>query len=343
MNAQPTATAATQAATAPALPAVHTAMLVRYAGISFISGAVNHGFFSTERSLWTALAGVAMFVAAAWWEHRAPGPAAPARDGLLRTLGWGALLSVGLGFFTGGLQHFPDSPGRSAWVVPLGFALSVLAFLQMDGRGLRRSGPGPVLVYGGLGTLAVGLASWAVAALLVANPQWLGVHAAAGHGHGAEPAAAGSPLSGTVVARRVEVRMDDAMRFVPATLELRAGEPVLLVVHNDGALPHEFVAGSPAALQAHAQEMRRAAEQGASTAHEHGHGGDGTVALSVAPGTHGEIVVTAREAGTYGIACLVPGHYEAGMRGTLTVLSAQAAAAEAQAPGPAAPAAGHRH
>jgi uncharacterized cupredoxin-like copper-binding protein len=333
------------------MPAVHAAMLVRYAGISFISGAVNHGFFSTERSLWTALAGVAMFVAAAWWEHRAPGPGAPARDGLLRTLGWGALLSVGLGFFTGGLQHFPDSPGRSAWVVPLGFALSVLAFLQTDGRGLRLSRPRAALAYGGAGTLAVGLASWGVAVALVAHPQWLGVHAAGGHSHGAgpDPAATGHTapaLAGAVVSRRVEVRMDDSMRFLPATLELRAGESVLLVVHNDGALPHEFVAGSPAELQAHAREMQRAAAQGHAAGHGHEHGGDGTVALAVAPGGRGEMVLTAREAGTYGIACLVPGHYEAGMRGTLTVLAAGTApTAPAADPGLglAAPATVHRH
>ena len=41
----------------------------------------------------------------------------------------GTLLSIGLGFFTGGLQHFPDSPARSAWVVPLGFAISILALM----------------------------------------------------------------------------------------------------------------------------------------------------------------------------------------------------------------------
>lgn len=31
----------------------HAAMLLKYSGISFIAGAVNHGFFSGERSLWT--------------------------------------------------------------------------------------------------------------------------------------------------------------------------------------------------------------------------------------------------------------------------------------------------
>jgi hypothetical protein len=48
----------------------HSAMLLRYSGISFISGAVNHGFFSGERSLWTAAAGMALFVLGAVMEHR---------------------------------------------------------------------------------------------------------------------------------------------------------------------------------------------------------------------------------------------------------------------------------
>ena len=40
----------------------HAAMLLKYSGISFISGAVNHGFFSGERSLWTAALGMALFL-----------------------------------------------------------------------------------------------------------------------------------------------------------------------------------------------------------------------------------------------------------------------------------------
>ena len=37
-------------------------MLLKYSGISFISGAVNHGFFSGTRSLWTAAIGIVLFV-----------------------------------------------------------------------------------------------------------------------------------------------------------------------------------------------------------------------------------------------------------------------------------------
>ena len=48
----------------------HGAMLLKYSGISFISGAVNHGFFSGTRSLWTAAVGIVLFVLGAWLEHR---------------------------------------------------------------------------------------------------------------------------------------------------------------------------------------------------------------------------------------------------------------------------------
>ncbi len=90
-------------------------MLLKYSGISFISGAVNHGFFSGTRSLWTAAIGIVLFVLGAWLEHRLSSDATQTpRTGLLQTLVLGTLLSIGLGFFTGGLQHFPDSPARSA-------------------------------------------------------------------------------------------------------------------------------------------------------------------------------------------------------------------------------------
>jgi hypothetical protein len=127
----------------------HGAMLLKYSGISFISGAVNHGFFSGERSLWTALVGMVLFVLGAWLEHRwQPVSADTPRSGLMKTLAIGSLLSIGLGFFTGGLQHFPDSPERSAWVVPLGFFVSVLALGLSAPRDWSRAASAYVLVLG---------------------------------------------------------------------------------------------------------------------------------------------------------------------------------------------------
>ena len=102
----------------------HLATLAKYAGISFIAGAVNHGMFSEQRSLLTAAIGVVFYLIGAAMELKASNDGSKSWADLL---GFGIVASIGLGFFTGGLQHFPDSPQRSLWVVPLGFFLSLLA------------------------------------------------------------------------------------------------------------------------------------------------------------------------------------------------------------------------
>jgi uncharacterized cupredoxin-like copper-binding protein len=305
-------------ATSSFVPA-HATMLLRYSGISFISGAVNHGFFSTERSFATAGVGVVLFALAAWLEHRAAGVREDAGD-VGRTLLWGALLSVGLGFFTGGLQHFPDSPGRSAWVVPLGFVISVAAFVLLEQvRKLRTA-----LVY----TLAAGalvvVGSWGTAQWLAAQPAGAGD----GHSHSHGEAAPGTGLQAQVVGRTIAVTMDDAMRFTPSQFQVGAGETVRFAVRNAGQVPHEFIVGSEQELTEHAEQMK-------SGAANHAHGGG--AAISLAPGQSGDLVITFGQAGNYQVGCLVPGHYEAGMRGRIDVLAAGApAASPAAAPAPAA-------
>lgn len=276
----------------------HGAMLLKYSGISFISGAVNHGFFSGERSLWTAAIGVVLFVLGALMEHRLTDSLQEKPGGLLRTLILGTLLSIGLGFFTGGLQHFPDSPARSAWVVPLGFVLSVPALALQTPLDWRRSSTAYAVVAGVL----VGVGSYGAWKWLEQNPQH-----APGHSHAEGPAV----LTALTVDRSVEIRMDDRMRFTPDRLEVQTGETVRLVVHNDGQVPHELVLGTEAEIQTHAQLMKNAAS--------HGHDHAGAAAVSVAPGQTGELVVRFAQAADLQMACLVPGHYEAGMRGALKV------------------------
>ncbi len=313
----------------------HGAMLLKYAGISFISGAVNHGFFSGERSLWTAAIGMVLFVLGAALEHRlTDSEAEPAQAGLLRTLALGALLSIGLGFFTGGLQHFPDSPARSAWVVPLGFFISVLALALSTSHAWQRGTSVYVLVVGALVTLgSYGAWQW-----LQSHPEWAatGHSHDAGHGddHGhnnATPHDDHTPHAGPtalVVSRSIEVRMDDQMRFTPSEIEVRAGETIRFVVHNTGRTAHEMVLGSDAEIREHAQAM----QQGQNHHDDHGSG----AAITVAAGHKGELVVKFDQAATLQMACLIPGHYEAGMRGTVKV-------SEASAPTATPKAAGHDH
>jgi hypothetical protein len=109
----------------------HISLLLRYSGISGVAGAVNHGFFSEERSFITAAIGVILYLIGAFLDHKNN----PVETDDWRSMfGFGIVSSIGLGFFTGGIQHFPDSPQRSLWVVPLGFILSVIALYMLEGR-----------------------------------------------------------------------------------------------------------------------------------------------------------------------------------------------------------------
>jgi hypothetical protein len=111
----------------------HVCTLLKYAGISFIAGAVNHGMFSEERSILTAAVGILCYLLAGYITIRTQ---AQSEQRWSDFFGYGILSSIGLGFFTGGLQHFPDSPLRSAWVVPLGFFLSWIALYFQAGQAL---------------------------------------------------------------------------------------------------------------------------------------------------------------------------------------------------------------
>lgn len=152
----------------------------------------------------------------------------------------------------------------------------------------------------------VGVGSWGAYRWLEANPGW----AAGGHGHGAPVG-----LVAQAVTRSVAVHMDDNMRFTPDNLVVSQGETIRFVIHNGGAVAHEFVLGTEQDITAHAVLMRQMASQPGAHAHEHGSG----AAITVNPGGMGELVVTFAEAGPLQMACLIPGHYEAGMKGRIAV------------------------
>lgn len=277
----------------------HTATLLKYGGISFIAGAVNHGMFSESRSLITASFGVFFYLLGSWLEMRLQDAQ---RLSWADVLGVGIVSSVGLGFFTGGLQHFPDSPDRSVWVVPLGFALSLLAMYYMDWR--SRMSLNRLITYA-LFSIAVVSACSALA--------WTQLVGKTGDGHGHTHSNSASPAtSADVAARSVTVTLSDDMRFTPANWQATSGETVRIQLVNTGKVRHEFIIGTEADLEAHAEEMKKS-----SADHKHHHASN---AVSVAPGATGELVWTFTDAGVLHLACFEPGHYEAGMRGTISVL-----------------------
>ena len=109
--------------------------------------------------------------------------------------------------------------------------------------------------------------------------------------------------------RRIEVRMLDTMRFVPDRIELRQGETVRFVVHNGGRMLHEFVIGTKAENQAHAELMKKHPDM------EH----DEPWMAHVPAGKSAELVWHFNRPGQFEFACLIAGHYDAGMVGTLVV------------------------
>jgi uncharacterized cupredoxin-like copper-binding protein len=111
------------------------------------------------------------------------------------------------------------------------------------------------------------------------------------------------------VKRTVEIRMTDTMRFEPARIEVREGETVRLRAANRGKMLHEIVIGTAGELKAHAELMKKHPGM------EH----DEPYMAHVAAGRRGDIVWTFNRAGEFDFACLIPGHYEAGMVGRIVV------------------------
>lgn len=109
--------------------------------------------------------------------------------------------------------------------------------------------------------------------------------------------------------RTIEIRMDDRMRFTPSHIDVREGETVRLRIANRGKLLHELVIGTREELQAHAELMKKHPGM------EH----DEPYMAHVNAGRRGEITWTFNRPGDFEFACLIPGHFEAGMRGTLRV------------------------
>ena len=112
--------------------------------------------------------------------------------------------------------------------------------------------------------------------------------------------------------RNIDVGMADNMRFTPARIEVRQGETVKFVVRNTGKVMHEFVIGTKSENGKHAEMMVKFPNM------EH----DEPYMAHVPPGKTGEIVWTFNRAGEFEFACLIAGHYQGGMVGTIMVTPA---------------------
>lgn len=103
--------------------------------------------------------------------------------------------------------------------------------------------------------------------------------------------------------------MHDTMRFTPDKISVKAGDTVRFVVRNTGKAEHEMVIGTSSELREHAHLMRNMPMARHAEANQ----------VSLAPGQQGVLIWKFDRPGTVGFACLLPGHYEAGMVGKVTV------------------------
>lgn len=111
--------------------------------------------------------------------------------------------------------------------------------------------------------------------------------------------AAAAPQTGAPP-RVIEIQADDQMRFSPATVTAQPGETVRFRVTNVGKAEHEFMVGPKAAVDADGEE--------------------GTAEIEgLEAGQTKDLVYTFAAAGTYAFACHEPGHFEAGMFGTIAL------------------------
>lgn len=134
----------------------------------------------------------------------------------------------------------------------------------------------------------------------------------AGHSHSHASFSAGEPGNPKKPARVVNVVMregDGKMMFIPNRLEVKKGEQVRFVLKNNGELDHEFVLATTTENLKHAEEMKKNPDM------EH----DDPNAKRLNPKKSGDLVWRFTEAGEFEYGCLIPGHREAGMIGTIVV------------------------
>ena len=111
--------------------------------------------------------------------------------------------------------------------------------------------------------------------------------------------------------RTLDIGMFDSMRFSPARLTVAGGETIRFIVRNLGRLRHEIVIGTADEIAHHRHAMR----------HDPGMAHAAPNMAHVAPGQREQLTWQFDHPGELEFACLLPGHYEAGMRGAITVLA----------------------
>lgn len=114
------------------------------------------------------------------------------------------------------------------------------------------------------------------------------------------------------VKRLIAIATTDDMRFTPDRIEVKQGDVVKFVITNKGKMMHEMVVGTKKVLDEHAALMVKFPTM------EH----EEPYMAHVPPGKTVEMIWHFNRAGDFDFACLIAGHYQAGMVGKIKVLAA---------------------
>jgi len=134
-------------------------------------------------------------------------------------------------------------------------------------------------------------------------------HARSGHGAMALARSSVSPWTAGVADRTIRITVADGLRFEPAGVSVKLGETVAFTVTNTTTTAHEFVVGDQAFQARHREQM---AGQPMPMR-------DGADGISLPAGGTKTLTYTFNRPGTLYYACHVSWHYDAGMKGTITV------------------------
>ena len=137
-------------------------------------------------------------------------------------------------------------------------------------------------------------------------------HLTRGLAHDGPHFAAGAPGDPKKKSRTVVVTMREAdgkMTFTPNSLQVRKGEQIRFVLKNEGFLDHEFMLATKEENVKHGEVMQKFPDM------EH----DDPNGKRIASKGSNEILWRFSKGGEFEFACLIPGHYQAGMFGKVTV------------------------
>ncbi|MBF6606565.1 MAG: hypothetical protein IVW53_13405 [Chloroflexi bacterium] len=122
----------------------------------------------------------------------------------------------------------------------------------------------------------------------------------AGVGSAPDPGAAGFVAGTPSAPRVVRIFASDALRFYPAAVAVKQGETITFDVTTMGMTSHEFMVGAAADVAANVAGTPEVAD--------------------IAMMQTKSLTYTFNGPGPFAFACHAPGHYEAGMRGTIVVV-----------------------